>query len=120
MPQQNVFSLVGMLALVVLILFLAYWATRWLGRMQAGGNLRAMTRYGEKFCVLAQISLGRNERIVLVRVMERCCLLGVTSEQVTLLRELDEEEAAAWISDKERPAAPGFTEILKENFRKRK
>ena len=122
----SVFSLLGMLAVVLAVLFLSYWVTKKLAGMQTGGTGRVLFSPGRAgnaqrgdFCVLAQISLGQNERVVLLRVQKACYLLGVTAGTVTLLKELELEDAREWMAEPE-PQAPGFLEILKENIRKRK
>ena len=121
MQQQNAWSLLGMLALVVLILFLAFWATRWLGNLQANGSFgRGRTGGNGSFSVFGRISLGKNEQLVLIRIQDSCFLLGVTSGSITLLKEFDSEEAKVWLSEADAPRAPGFAEVLKENLRKRK
>ena len=52
---------------------------------------------------------------------QRCYLLGVTEHQITLLRELDDEEAAGWLRESDNtPASPGFLEVLGETLRKKK
>ena len=114
-------SLLGVLAVVVLILYLAYFATRWIGTRSAPGGSGTLRVSGnEKLRILGQLGVGRNERLVLVRVGDRCCLLGVTEHQITLLRELDGDEAAEWLAHGEQPSAPSFTEILSQNLRKKK
>lgn len=122
MPK-DVFSLLGMLAIVVLVLILAYWATRWIGAYGArasGTGFRTLAGGAGRFRILAQLSLGRAERLVLARVGDRCYLLGVTANRITLLRELEGEEAAAWLSEESADVPPGFLDIMKENLRKRK
>ena len=131
MPE-NVISLLGMLTLVVLILIAAYWVTRAIGSYGgASGRLPhfpgsgpAQTGAGgsRRFTVLAQLSVGRNERIVLVRLQNSCFLLGVTTEGISLLKELEPAEAEAWTAEeKDSVSAPvRFMDVLKENMRKRK
>lgn len=125
MPN-DVFSLLGMLAIVILVLILAYWVTRWIGTFSAkatGVRTRAIgasAGAGEDFRVLGQLSLGRGERLMLVRLADRCYLLGVTAGSVTLLKELAGEEAEAWLAEQETGAPPNFLDVLKENLRKRK
>ena len=131
MPQ-SVWSLLGMLLVVLLILGLAYAATRWLGTAYGGKGgrggksgkvLPASLRAGgsERFRVVAQISLGRTERLVLARLGDRCYLLGVTEQGFTLLKELEGGEAQEWLREEESDAAPAsFMDVLKDNLRKRK
>jgi flagellar protein FliO/FliZ len=115
-------ALLGVFAAVVLILYLAYAATKWIGTHSLpGGPAAVRADAAGKFRILGQLGVGRNERLVLVRLDERCYLLGVTEHQITLLRELDGEEAAAWLAESPGvPAAPGFLETLGEALRKKK
>ena len=126
MPQ-NVWSAVGMLAVAIAILFLAYLATRWLGLRQSpgGGSGRLRVNGNGPLRVLWQMNLGRSERIVLVQLggeekRGKYLLLGVTAYSITTLKELTGEEAAGWFSEEDRVSVPGFAEILKENLWKRK
>ena len=127
MPQ-SIWSLLGMLLVVLLILGLAYVVTRWLGTAyggkggKGGGISPAKLRAGgsERFRVIEQISLGRAERLVLACLGDRCYLLGVTEHGFTLLKELEREEAQEWLREEETPAPASFMDVLKDNLRKRK
>ncbi len=114
--MEYLLPLIGMLAAVVAILVLAYLATRWIASRGVGGGAAGA---GMDFCVLRQLSLGRGERLLLVRLGEGCLLLGVTTDRITLLKELEAGEAAEWLKPREASAAPGFLDILKENLKKK-
>lgn len=116
----TVFTLVGMLLTVGAVLALAYWVTRLIGRHGMPGWARPARTQG-RLELLWQLSLGRNERLVLVRLEKRCMLLGVTGGEIRLLTELTEEEAAPWLKEPGAAAdAPGFLDILRENLPKKK
>ena len=116
----HVWSLLGVLAVVILILYLAFYATRWIGTHGVPGGAALRPGTAGRFRILGQIGVGRNERLVLVRLDERCYLIGVTEHQITLLRELDGEEAAQWIEESESGTAPSFRDVLTETLRKKK
>ena len=120
--MRNFWSLLGVLAVIILILYLAYFATKWIGTHSVPGGAGTLRTGGTgDFRILGQLGVGRNERLVLARLGERCYLLGVTEHQITLLRELDGEEAAPWLAqDDSTPAAPGFAEVLRESLRRKK
>lgn len=99
-------ELLAMLAGIIAILVLAYFATRVIGRYGAGMVGAPRT---EELCVLRQIPVGRAERLVLVRVHQKCLLLGVAQGGVNVLRELSEEESAKWL---ETPAPSGGMDFL--------
>lgn len=118
----SVLSLLGMLLTVVLVLALAYWCTRLIGRRGLPGYARSQG--ADRLQVLWQLSLGKAERLVLVKVDKRCLLLGVTGGGISLLTELSQEEAAVWLQSKESTARPenmpSFLDILRENLPKKK
>lgn len=99
-------SLLGMLLAVIAILALAWWVTSLIARqgtlalpgLAAGGGAGDL-------CVLRQIPVSRTERLLLVRLNQRCLLLGAAQGGVTLLAELTEEESQAWLEA--RPGASG-------------
>ncbi len=116
----NVLPLLGMLAVVVLILAAAHYTTKWIALHGTPGL--AAARGDEKFRVLRVVSLGKDGQAALLQAGDRCLLLGVTPGSVTLLRELDEEEAARWIGGETADAAapPSFLEALQRNWSKKK
>lgn len=103
-------SLLGMLLAVIAILFLAWWVTSLVAR-QGALKLPGLvdSRQGGELCVLRQIPVSRTERLILVRLNQRCLLLGAAQGGVTLLAELTEAEAQPWLQSKGKPdeAAPG-------------
>ena len=112
----SVASLVGMLLTTVAVLALAYWVTRWVAQRGTSGLPGPA---GQDLKVLWQVSLGKAERLVLVRLDQRCLLLGVTSGGISLLAELTEEELSAPSSDGVPPEPPDFRALLR-NFRAKK
>lgn len=121
MPQ-GVLSLLGMLATVAIVLVLAYLCTRLIARQGLPGLPRANGQAAENMALLWQHGVGKGERLVLVRVHSRCLLLGVTANQIQVLTELTEEEAKAWLAKDPPtgPTGPGFAEILRASFPKKK
>lgn len=124
MPQ-GVLSLLGMLLTIGVVLVLAYWCTRLIARRGLpglGGLPRLGSRAAENMALLWQQNVGKNERLVLVRVHSRCLLLGVTAGGIQVLTELSQEEAKSWLEGSppagEQP--PSFAQVLKGSFPKRK
>lgn len=74
---------------VVVVLGMAWWATRCMAGRGLPGGLMGVGRAGRgQIRVLEQQALGRDQRLVAVQVGEQCFLLGVTQGQITLLSEI--------------------------------
>ena len=71
----------------------------------------------ENFRVAARLGVGRNAALVVVRVGERCLLLGVTEQNITLLKEWEGEEVYAWLT--ELPSDNGFLNVLRDTLQQR-
>ncbi len=122
MTWEEIGTLLGMLLAVALVLVLAYVCTRLLaGRgtlFSRGGSRSGNLR------VVDRLPLGREQYIVLVQLGQQNMLLGVTPSQITLLRELNEEEAALWDEPHLPEGAPGaavrFQDALREVLKQKK
>ncbi len=93
----------GLIVIVGLILFLA-WLYR---RVQPGaaGQVNAMN-------VLAAIPLGHRERLVMVKVIDRVLILGVTPQQINKLHEMPLQDVEAVVPT---DAGSGrFAEVLRQ------
>lgn len=91
-PQ--VFSVIGLLAVIVLVLVGAYCFTRWAGP-NLGGSLFAAGRDG-RLRVLDRAVVGRDQALLVVKAGQRYLLLGCTPAGLTLLAELTQEEGEIW------------------------
>ena len=70
----------------VFIIYLSYVFSKYVGRgMNRGGNSRYMR-------VLDQLMVGQDRYVAVVQVGDKYLLIGVTSQQVSLLQELDSED----------------------------
>ena len=104
MPVPQILSVLGMLAVVLLVLTGAFLFTRWAGRNLGGGF--AGLGGGRRIEVLDRTGLGKDQAILLVRAGGRYLLLGSAPGGLTLLAELTREEGEEW----ETPASPGGPE----------
>ena len=104
MPIPQILSVLGMLAVVLLVLTGAFLFTRWAGRNLGGGF--AGLGGGRRVEVLDRTGLGKDQAILLVRAGGRYLLLGSAPGGLTLLAELTREEGEEW----ETPASPGGPE----------
>ena len=106
-------SLLGMVVSVVLVLGAAYWFTRYVvGR--GSGVLGPLTGSGA-IRLHGQLSLGKDQKLVLAQVGERWFLLGVTAAGISMLAEFTAEEAASWQREPETPGTgPNFREAVRQ------
>lgn len=77
----------------------------------------------ENLQVLAQLALGKDQRLLLVKVGERYFLLGAASAGITSLAEFTAEEAAAWERTADRPdgsQTSSFREALQTVLKQRR
>ncbi len=102
-----ILPLIGMMAIIAVVLFLAYFATRWIAVHGAPDFTNGKPNDG--LSVMRQLNVGRSERLLLVRVHERCLLIGVTPSNMSVLTELTEEEYEACLNDS---APQGFMDAL--------
>ena len=113
-------SLLGMLAVVAAILVLAWWATKQIAQRPGLQGFGGRLPNGE-FSVLAQIPLGREQRLIVVECAARYFLLGVTEHNISMLSELSEEEVRQWKEEQEEPV-PGsrqsFSALLQNKMRR--
>jgi len=113
MAQGDLFSLLGAILMLVCVLFLAYWCSRFLGK----GLMRAST--GRNMKVIEQMGMGPNKQIVLLRVGEHTYLLGVGQNGIQLLTEVEGElaetsaDGAAQQDSAPRSLPAAFEEVMK-------
>ena len=122
MLQGNPFvSLLGMLVLIAAILFLAWWATKQIAQRPGLQGFGGRLPNGD-MSVLAQIPLGREQRLVVVECAARYFLLGVTEHNISMLSELDEESVQQWRQEQDESSAPvsmqSFSTLLQNKLRR--
>lgn len=100
----EILSMIGSLLLIVLVLVLTYYATRWYAR-RAG---RASS--GKYIRIIDRSALGAGASVTIVQVGERYYLLGVGDKSVNMLGELEDFE--------EREEAPPVPASVSQAFRK--
>lgn len=119
MLWETLASLGGAILAVLVIIGLAYWFTRYVAGSGLLGGVRTSGGDGQ-MKVLAQLSLGKDQRLVVAAVGERCFLLGVTPGGVSLVAELTAEEAAMWQQPEEKTPPPNFREALRAYTQKKR
>jgi flagellar protein FliO/FliZ len=106
---------------VVVIIGLAYWVTKHLaanGKLYGFGNSR-----GENLTVLARLTLGKDQQLLVVQAGSRYFLLGVTAAQLTTLAEFTQQEAEVWQTEHDQPPGgetPSFGKTLFDQLRQKR
>ena len=109
-------SVLGVLIVFAVILYLAYVATKLLGRrlsVRSGGN--------KNIKILESVSLGQNKTLLIVEAAGKTLLIGITSGQISLISELDGEKIK---SESENAGetmefSKAFKTVLENNFGKK-
>lgn len=86
MTGWDILSVIGTLVGFVLLLVLAWWASRAIGRAYAGGGA------GRTVQLLDRVALGGEKQLLVVKAAGKVLLLGVTAHEISFLQELDEDE----------------------------
>jgi len=98
-----IFSLLG----VVAVLAVTYFGSRWLTKRYSASP------GGRKMRIIDRTVLGKDKSIVLADICGSKYVIGVSAQQITLLKELGE------IPEEEtQPARPDFASIFGENLKK--
>lgn len=106
-------TVIGTLFLIILIFVAAYWVTRILAKKN---RFKQVSSSG-KIKILESASVGPDRMLIVVKTAGKTMLLGVTSQQVTLLREFEEGEFPEDPkSPDSQPGGSGFRDILKSSL----
>lgn len=124
MPDKaDWFLLAWVLVCVVVVLGMSYWATRLIaGKGLLGGGMNRKS--GGRIKVVAQEVIGKDQRLVVAAVGEKCFLLGVTSNAISMLSELPADEIGFEMKTGEQTVENhpsflnAFSDLLKEKLRR--
>ncbi|MET0311183.1 MAG: flagellar biosynthetic protein FliO [Burkholderiaceae bacterium] len=106
--MQSIAWSLMMLLVVLAMIPAAMWVLKRIQTIRPAGQARQLE-------LIAQLPLGARERVVMVRAQGRVFVLGATTQQVSLLAEVD---AAAALADAPAPmqAPQGFAQLM-DNLR---
>lgn len=107
-PQLDLFTTLGSLVFVVLLIFAFAWLLKRM-RLPALGSQSGLS-------IIRQIPVGTKERIAIIKVGEEQFLVGITPQSINLISRLDtpiEEDPVA-----SNQFASQFSQILKKNVKK--
>lgn len=113
-------SLLWYLFCIVAVIGLAYWTTRKLGTVP-GAAVLGRQKNPLRIQLLAQLSLGRDEKLLVVQTGGRTFLLGAASGGISCLAEFTEEDLQVWRESSAPVESPGgFSEVFRSVSGKKK
>lgn len=105
------------LALFIGILYLAYISTKYIGKKYS-----INARGGKNLQIIETLSAGKDSRLVIAKAGNKILLLGMTAQNISLLKELDEDDiqlADEVATEKNTGETMSFAEALKINVAKK-
>ncbi len=96
---EDLFSLFSVIIIIVVVMALAYLFTRYVvGRLPQSGLIgTAGTKPRKKrITVLEQVVIGKEQRLVLVKMDDTAFFLAVSSTGVSTLKEIGSEQLKQW------------------------
>lgn len=113
---EELLTLLGTVFTILLVLALAYGCTR----LMAGRLPGAITGSGQRIRVLEKVPIGKDSRLLLVKLGDTYQFLGVAQGSVTCLRQVPPEEAEGWDRTDESPRDTSFQTALRQVLEQRK
>lgn len=101
---KNFLQLIGVLLVFIFVLALTYFCTRWIAKYQKGINVN------KNIHVIETFRLTNNKFIQVIEVGERCLVIAICKDTVTMLCEIEKEELS-WV-----PEESGRTPAVNESF----
>jgi len=93
--SPSVLSIITLLLVFVLVLVMAYFATRFVAKYQSNAlNNKCNIR------VLESFRIDGNKIIAIIKIGKGCYAVGITKEQITLIDKIDPEELNDLSEDK--------------------
>ncbi len=91
-------ALVRALFIIILVLCLAYFFTRYvLGRMPMG-NLKPRVR---RMNMIEQLPVGRNQKLILVQMDDEVYFLGVSEDSINCINRIGPDQVKRWSEEDE-------------------
>ncbi|MBD5141914.1 MAG: flagellar biosynthetic protein FliO [Ruminococcus sp.] len=115
---SEVFTVICALLGIIGLMFLAFYAARWLNKHFNGGfgGSRRMIK------IIECTGVAPDKQLMIVEVGNKCMLIGVTPNSVNKICDLDREDVELYESGDTVPAVPagsGFMQNLKRAFAER-
>ncbi|MBQ5318959.1 MAG: flagellar biosynthetic protein FliO [Oscillospiraceae bacterium] len=111
----EVFTVICALLGVIGLLFLTFYAYKWLNKHRMSGGFGYNNR---SIKIVEYVSIAQDKQLMIVTVGSKKMLLGVTPNAVTKVCDLDDEDIAVCESESEGEES-GFMNSLKKAFAER-
>lgn len=105
---EVVFRLLGAIAALAFVLFLAWVVLRWAGKHTAGSSARS----GRMIQILDRVSTGRNSSVLLLRVQDKVLVVAMSEHAIEKLCEID--DPGQEFKQPETPESVSFSVALKD------
>ena len=113
--EDELTGLIWSILVIIAILVLAYLFTRFVAGRSGGGVLRYR---GRRITVLERVTVGKDQKILLVKMGEHYYFLGCAQGGISCLERVSQEESDQWRQESEaqKDKAPemSFREALKK------
>ncbi|MDE5859328.1 MAG: flagellar biosynthetic protein FliO [Oscillospiraceae bacterium] len=113
---SEVFTVICALLGIIVLMFLTYFAARWLNKHFNMGGFSSGQRSVK---IIECISIAQDKQLMVITVGRKNMLIGVTPNSVTKICDLDEEDLLAAESE-DNPAESGFMQSFKKVFAEKK
>jgi flagellar protein FliO/FliZ len=101
---NNIAELFGLLIVFVLILILAYYTSKWIGKAGTG-----MTAKNHNITIVETLRLSQTKCLQIIKVADKYIVIAVSKDHIEYLTEIDGEKLDISASGTQ---APSFKEIL--------
>lgn len=103
-------SVIVTFAIAALIIYLSYVASKYIGK---AANRSSSSRYMR---LIDQITIGQDRHIAIMQAGDKYLLVGITSGQINVLREMKEEELILLSPDEDQTniQTPNFKEFFEK------
>lgn len=105
---QSILTVLFTLAMLIAVLLMAYFTTRWLGQKSMGGQ-------GSKnIKVIDRFNLSQDKNLVIVQVAGECMLLGITNQSIQKIGGVEESSLQIGQPGEENTFSSIFASALKD------
>lgn len=119
---EEIAGLVWTILLIAVVLALAYAFTRFVAGRAAGST--GLRYRGRRLTVLEQVNVGKEQKLLLVRMGEKYYFLGAAPGGISCLEQVSPEEAERWKEEAESgqdtPPTIRFQDALREVVERRR